>query len=433
NVIDKFRDVFADDGNQFIGRGPARAVNVYFNGKKIVTQTPEPVIFTGGISPALWSPVVSFNAFDVPSIDVDVSGLLPYLWEHQASQDTVLEIEISNVLGEIGKDDKLSVNENWITTANLLTFENDQVVESSGEVLSIEDSGRGHVFALSPYFTRSLQQVVSADLRAQLISNIVLKLKNDTVINSTISSYSAAEIANVQNYKRSGDRQSIVHVGHSSHSILIQDNDVPEFFDDDKEHSFGRHKKGLPENAIIASNVSLKYPLVLKVDQSAKELDSHGGFSVDLDVKLVHSKGSDHTLGGGIGNIKTSSSQNGTSHFVISSKGNHGAGATTSKYESKFKFGRHGREYSRVVDAVNGTIVSDKTDTHRDDSKDNFASVVDVVENTSNQESAFELSERILKALNGKHTDRARTPCHGNKGMRGTRGHHRDARHPGSH
>ena len=38
NVIDKFRDVFADDGNQFIGRGPARAVNVYFNGKRLLPK-----------------------------------------------------------------------------------------------------------------------------------------------------------------------------------------------------------------------------------------------------------------------------------------------------------------------------------------------------------------------------------------------------------
>ena len=49
----------------------------------------------------------------MPSIDVDVSGLLPYLWEHQAIEDKILEIEVSNGLGEIDKDTTTSVNENW--------------------------------------------------------------------------------------------------------------------------------------------------------------------------------------------------------------------------------------------------------------------------------------------------------------------------------
>ncbi|RCK67429.1 hypothetical protein Cantr_03027 [Candida viswanathii] len=435
NVLDKFTDVFADEGNQFLGRGPARVVNVYFNGKKIVTQTPEPVIFTGGISPALWSPVVSYNAFDVPSIDVDVTGLLPLLWKHQAASDRTLEIEISNGLGEVGKDDSVSVNENWITTANLLTFENDQVVESSGEIINVDDSGWGHAIGISPHFTRSFQQVVDVSLKAQLISNIVLKLKNKKVLNTTISSYSEAEIANVQNYGRSGDRQSVVHVGHSSQSILIQDNDFPEKIEGRHGRFHAQHEKPLPDNTVFAVNVSLSYPLVLNVNQFAKEIGSDGQFSVDLDVKLVHSTGLDVSLGGGFGNINTGASQNGTSHFVISSKGNHGDGATTSKYKAKARFGGHGRRYERIVDAVNGTITSDRTNTERDDENKKFASVVEVLEHTSKGESAFDFSDRILKALRGKSgkSGRTRTPCHAHGGIRGMRGHRGDVRHPGAH
>ncbi|KAK6866884.1 hypothetical protein K6H11_005453 [Candida tropicalis] len=338
-------------------------------------------------------------------------------------------LHIFNGLGEIGKDDKSTVNENWITTANLLTFENDQVVESSGEVVNSESIAIGNLVAVAPYFTRSFQQIVEVILKTQIISDIKLKLKDGRVLNTTISTYWQAEIANVQNYGSSGDRQSIVHVGHSTQSFVIQDNDLPTSGD----AIINKHKNAVPENAIVSVNTSLSYPLVLNLNLLSKKLFDDNEFFVDYDVKLVHSKGVDISFAHDRGSISSSASQNGKSRFFLSSKGNHGAGATTSKYESKFKFGRHGREYSRVVDAVNGTIVSDKTDTHRDDSKDNFASVVDVVENTSNQESAFELSERILKALNGKHTDRTRTPCHGNKGMRGTRGHHGDVRHPGSH
>ncbi|RCK55227.1 hypothetical protein Cantr_04058 [Candida viswanathii] len=426
NVIDKFTDIFADDGNRFIGRGPARAVNVYFNGKKIVTQTPEPVIFTGGISPALWSPVVSFNAFDVPSIDVDISGLLPSLWEHQAADDKLLEIEISNGLGEIGKDDSLSVNENWVTTANLLTFENDQVVESSGEVVNSESIGTGNVVAISPYFTRSFQQIVEVILKTQIISNIRLKLKDGRVLNTTLSTYWQAEIANVQNYGSSGDRQSVVHVGHSTQSFLIQDNDIPEF----REKTLGKHKNVVPDNAIVSVNTSLSYPLVLNLNQFSKKLTDDDEFFVDFEVKLVHSKGVDVWFAGDRGSISTSASQNGKSRFLISSKGNHGVGATTSKYESQFKFGRHERDYKRAVEAVNGTIVSDETDTHEEGEKDNFYAAVQVVEHTSGHEGAVELSNKILKALHGGDH---KGPCHAHGGLRGIRGNRGDVRHAGAH
>lgn len=426
NVVDKYKDIFADRGNPFIGKGPVRVVNVYFNGEKIAAQTPEPVIFTGGISPALWSPVVSFNAFDVPSIDVDVSGLLPYLWEHQAIEDKILEIEVSNGLGEIDKDTTTSVNENWVTSANLLTYQNDQVIDATGEVINIDNESSGVVLTVAPPYTRSLQQIIDASFSAQLISQFSLTLKNNRTLNTTISSYSKAEVSNVQSYSRSGDIQSIVHAGRSSRSVLIQDNDSPES-KDVTENKSKHHKSEIPENTISIVNITLNYPLVLHLQQISKDIGSGDDFFVDYDVRLAHSKSTDITFGAIHGGIHTTTSQNGTSRFFLSSKGNHGFGSTFSKYKSKIKFGPHQRKYKRVVNAVNGTIVLDKSKSGKDDEhgKTHLSSMMKAMEKTSVYKNASEMLQSIVNASKASFKEflGAKPGCHGMKHHENEDGH----------
>ena len=203
----------------------------------------------------------------MPSIDVDVSGLLPYLWEHQAIEDKILEIEVSNGLGEIDKDTTTSVNENWVTSANLLTYQM-TVIDATGEVINIDIESSGVVLTVAPPYTRSLQQIIDASFSAQLISQFSLTLKNNRTLNTTISSYSKAEVSNVQSYSRSGDIQSIVHAGRSSRSVLIQDNDSPSL-----KMSLNitkHHKSEIPENTISIVNITLNYPLVLHLQQISK-------------------------------------------------------------------------------------------------------------------------------------------------------------------
>ncbi|KAL3508405.1 hypothetical protein ACH5RR_027806 [Cinchona calisaya] len=58
------------------GHGAYREVLVMVDGNLIGSVVPFPVIFTGGINPLFWEPVVSIGAFDLPSYDLE---LTPYL------------------------------------------------------------------------------------------------------------------------------------------------------------------------------------------------------------------------------------------------------------------------------------------------------------------------------------------------------------------
>lgn len=172
NVIDENAHKFDYYGHHLLGKGPVRHVKVYLNDVLVALESPKPVIFTGGISPALWSPVVGINAFDLGHIDVNLGAYLPLLW----ARGNKLRVEVvtggqksSLSMGrsrngelpfdKLSKEKPLAVSEsndddgkfangkkpnkdkynrvplqNWIAAGSLLLWENKNVTFSSGIV-----------------------------------------------------------------------------------------------------------------------------------------------------------------------------------------------------------------------------------------------------------------------------------------------------------
>ncbi|KAL2549768.1 Peptide-N4-(N-acetyl-beta-glucosaminyl) asparagine amidase A protein [Forsythia ovata] len=61
------------------GNGAYREVLVMLNDNVVGSVIPFPVIFTGGINPLFWEPIVSIGAFDLPSYDIDLTPFLGML------------------------------------------------------------------------------------------------------------------------------------------------------------------------------------------------------------------------------------------------------------------------------------------------------------------------------------------------------------------
>lgn len=195
NVLDKFRNVF---NQSFYGHGPLRVVDVYYNGSKVGVQAPQPVIFTGGISPALWSPVVSISAFNLPTVDIDLTALLPNLWNLNAGENQKIKIVVSNGLDDATGGNS-GIGANWLTSAHLKTYENSQIIDSTGRVDSFMNSSRGYGLGVTaPYDT--LLQVVRYASRAQVKSSLEFKLKNGNDLKTIFTLTSETFSANVQRY-----------------------------------------------------------------------------------------------------------------------------------------------------------------------------------------------------------------------------------------
>lgn len=58
------------------GNGAYREVYATIDGEVVGWEVPFPVIFTGGINPLFWEPVVAIGAFNLPSYDIDLTPFL---------------------------------------------------------------------------------------------------------------------------------------------------------------------------------------------------------------------------------------------------------------------------------------------------------------------------------------------------------------------
>ena len=61
------------------GNGAFREVYVTVDGNFVGSEVPYPVIFTGGINPLFWEPIVAIGAFDLPSYDFEFTPFLGLL------------------------------------------------------------------------------------------------------------------------------------------------------------------------------------------------------------------------------------------------------------------------------------------------------------------------------------------------------------------
>ncbi|PNY10588.1 peptide-N(4)-(N-acetyl-beta-glucosaminyl)asparagine amidase [Trifolium pratense] len=58
------------------GNGAYREVYVTIDGEVVGSEIPFPVIFTGGINPLFWEPIVAIGAFNLPSYDIELTPFL---------------------------------------------------------------------------------------------------------------------------------------------------------------------------------------------------------------------------------------------------------------------------------------------------------------------------------------------------------------------
>ncbi|CAN1172921.1 Peptide-N4-(N-acetyl-beta-glucosaminyl)asparagineamidase A [Linum perenne] len=86
------------------GNGAYREVFVTIDGKVVASEVPFPVVFTGGINPLFWNPVVAIGAFNLPSYDHDLSPVLGLVLDGKA-----------HTIG-VGVSDGISY---WLVDANL--------------------------------------------------------------------------------------------------------------------------------------------------------------------------------------------------------------------------------------------------------------------------------------------------------------------------
>lgn len=331
NTFTEYADLFEQVSGQFPGFGPARIVNVYLNGELIATQVPQPFIFTGGMSPFLWMPMVANNAFDLTSMDLDLTALIPKLWDGDSN---FLDIEISNATSNNFNPSSPVIGSDWIVTANLLSYENENITSAKGEVSSIRNWGGANTSGNVPS-NGTLVQSITGDFYADISGHIEYSLKNGSKVSSTIILGTIAKVTNNQNYKQYGSIQTVEHLGTSQRNIVI--------------HS------GL--NTLHKRQSTFTYPLNLEFSYTNNTTPT-GGWLVENVVNITLSKDIDIVENGGLV-FHSSSDQIGHSIIDSTDSGRSVKSGMSTDYTLQQQSPFPQASYNRVVDSSNGLVTSD--------------------------------------------------------------------------
>lgn len=326
NTFQEYTNIFQDEGVDLYGHGPGRLVEVYYNSQKVATQSPQPFIFTGGFSPDLWIPIVANDAFDLPSIDVDITALLPEVW----GEGGYIDILVTNGTSESSS----SIGSNWLVSANLLTFEDESVHFGSGSVLTITNTSAidTKAEATSP---GALDQSLHGIYLASISSEVTFELNNGSTIQSIIQLDTYASISNVQSLRDYSATQSIDHLGNSLRSVVIT--------------TF--------ENIVLFEHYST-YGYPLQILYSSSNDSNSNGWSAISDVNVNITKLIGIFIDGSLAY---------NSQLLISSslfeqtekEGNHGNGSSTAHYSVQQYYPFTPLEFNRYVQSANNKLTGD--------------------------------------------------------------------------
>jgi hypothetical protein len=120
NVLTSDTTVFGDD-TALYGHSPFRELQLLIDGQLAGVAWPFPVIFTGGVVPGFWRPIVGIDAFDLIEDEIDITPFLPMLVD---GRDHTFEIRVlgitddGNGYGELSQ----SIESNWVVTGKLFIW-----------------------------------------------------------------------------------------------------------------------------------------------------------------------------------------------------------------------------------------------------------------------------------------------------------------------
>ncbi|KAF2845760.1 hypothetical protein T440DRAFT_257241 [Plenodomus tracheiphilus IPT5] len=120
NVLTSDTNAFGNDTTLY-GHSAFREIQVLIDGHLAGIAWPFPVIFTGGIVPGFWRPIVGIDAFDLREDEIDITPFIPMLSD---GQDHSFEIKVLGVDddGQGNLNGEGTVESNWVVTGKVFLW-----------------------------------------------------------------------------------------------------------------------------------------------------------------------------------------------------------------------------------------------------------------------------------------------------------------------
>ena len=135
NTFSSEVNTFESTAGTLYGYGPFREVQLLIDGQLAGVSWPFPIIFTGGIVPGFWRPIVGIDAFDLRQHEIDVTPWLPLLCDGGSH---TFEIRVTGLNDSIRPTLSETVGSYWVVTGTIFLFLGAAGSITTGSELSID-------------------------------------------------------------------------------------------------------------------------------------------------------------------------------------------------------------------------------------------------------------------------------------------------------
>lgn len=150
NVPSEYVETFPSNEGWLYGYSPFREVQLLIDDRLAGVSWPFPILFTGGVDPGLWRPVVGIDTYELPSFEIDVTPFLSLLCD---GAEHTFKIQVvgfdSNSPGQIA-----TVGQNWWVTGTVFVWLDDSVNQTVAGIITSEVSAP--VFDYLPQLSTSV-------------------------------------------------------------------------------------------------------------------------------------------------------------------------------------------------------------------------------------------------------------------------------------
>ncbi|KAL4985044.1 peptide N-acetyl-beta-D-glucosaminyl asparaginase amidase A-domain-containing protein [Aspergillus falconensis] len=328
NVFSSDTETFDNTVSELYGYSPFREIQLYIDGILAGVVWPFPIIFTGGVSPGFWRPIVGIDAFDLRMPEIDISPFLPLLTDgfYHSFEIRVVGLDVStNGTATLSTE----VGSYWVVSGNIFLYLSDDIDEQLP--MSAGSGQKPNIIAPAPTFTitRDLERNSTggnSSLAYSVLAERVITIKSTDFLWSQNLSFSNVGLLNQQG--------------------LSQNN---------MQHTSGTTSFGLLLDGDSFDELSFEYPLI--VNTTYGDLD--GGLTIDAWMRRglrIDSNGvpgiSTYTLTSSPLHVDISQWGQSSYQSMADNINSTSFGDTSTTIESD----AGGIWYQRSVRAVNGTV-----------------------------------------------------------------------------
>ncbi|KAJ5430506.1 hypothetical protein N7491_007522 [Penicillium cf. griseofulvum] len=325
NVLSQDTQDFESTVGRLYGYTPFREVQLYIDGILAGLVWPFPIIFTGGVTPGFWRPVVGTDAFDLRQPEIDISPFLPVI---QDGKQHSFEIRVTglNVSADGIATFADTVGSYWVVTGNIFIYLDDN--SSASKAIATGERNGPTVEAPLPVFAVT-RKLIHNDT-GETIPCHTLWLSSESLVQPLLYT------RGLRNYP------SLIMQGYSqlNRQLTTGNNTITKLRD-----------------TPISNSIEFQYPLVVNATYGI----TSDGMTIDswmkrgLDFEATEGLGiSTYTLTSGPSYLHTT--QSGTAQYKSVTGGKSSSwGDTINLFDSQI----NGRSYHRSVHAVNGTVLHD--------------------------------------------------------------------------